>query len=217
MSRLRYAGVIGTVGSGNMTNSATSHTFTAPLTYDAGVTVPTLAGSDYFLLSILDSSGALSEIVKVTAYTSGTGVATIARAQEGTSGVSHTSGDKVTQAVYASDLGAKTIVFKFAGTLVTGVGATRFYNDSGVSWTLRAVRATVETSPSGGAVTVDLNINGTTAFTTQGNRPSIASAGTTNKATAIDVTTVADGDYLTADIDVATAPAANLTVEVTYA
>lgn len=105
MSRLRYAGLTGSIGSGNLTSSATSHTFTAPLTYANGVTVPTLTGSDYFLLTILGSSGALSEVVKVTAYNSGTGAATIVRGQEGTSGVTHNSGDAVTLAAYPSDLG----------------------------------------------------------------------------------------------------------------
>jgi hypothetical protein len=103
VSRLRYAGLTGSIGTGNLTSSATSHTFTAALTYAHGVTVPTLAGSDYFLLTILDSTGALSEIVQVTAYNSSTGTATIVRGQEGTSGVAHTSGDKVTNAAYPSD------------------------------------------------------------------------------------------------------------------
>ena len=103
MSRLRYAGLTGSIGSGGLTNSATSHTFTAALTYANGVTVPTLSGSDYFLLTILDSSGNLSEVVKVTAYNSATAAATLVRGQEGTSGVSHSSGDKVTIAAYATD------------------------------------------------------------------------------------------------------------------
>lgn len=104
MARLRYAGVVGTVGSSGLTTTATSHTFTAPLTYASGVTLPTLAGTDYFMLSILDTSGNLSEVVKVTAYNSGTGAATIARGQESTTGVTHSSGDKVTSAVYTTDL-----------------------------------------------------------------------------------------------------------------
>lgn len=109
MGRLRYAGLTGTIGSGNLTNSATSHTFTAPLTYANGVSVPTLSGTDYFLLSILATDGTLSEVVNVTAYNSGTGVATIARAQQGTSGVSHTSGDKVLLSAYADDFAAIAI------------------------------------------------------------------------------------------------------------
>ena len=104
MSNLRYAGVVGTISSGGLTSGATSHTFTAALTYANGVTVPTLGVNDYFMLSILDSTGLLSEVVKVTAYDSSTKVATLVRGQEGTAGVAHSSGDKVTMGVYASDL-----------------------------------------------------------------------------------------------------------------
>lgn len=129
MTRLRYAGVVGTVGSGNMTNSATSHTFTAALTYANGVTVPTLTGSDYFMLSILDTSGNLSEVVKVTAYNSSTKAATLVRGQEGTSGVAHTSGDKVTMAVYASDIGQTvksdvTSVYAYLGVAPSGTATS---------------------------------------------------------------------------------------------
>lgn len=105
MSRLRYAGLSGTVPS--LTNSATSLTFPSALVYGTSsstTNVPTLTGTDYFLLTILDSTGGLSEVVKVTAYNSSTLAATIVRAQEGTTGVSHSSGDKVTQAVYPSEV-----------------------------------------------------------------------------------------------------------------
>lgn len=117
----------------------------------------------------------------------------------------------------ASGGGTKTAVFKVSGTLVTGAGATRLYNDTGAAWTIASIRASVETAPSGGSVVIDVNKNGTTLFTTQANRPTITSTNTTSgKVTAIDVTSVSDGDYLTVDIDTTTAPAANLTVIVTF-
>lgn len=93
MARLRYNGLRGTLG-GSLTNSATSVTFGAALSYNNGAAVPTLSGGDYIPLTILDSSGNLSEVVNLTAYTSGATTGTIARGQEGTSGVSHASGDK---------------------------------------------------------------------------------------------------------------------------
>jgi len=108
------------------------------------------------------------------------------------------------------------LAIKYAGTFTTGIGATRLYNDTGVTWTIIACRAFVETAPSGGAVTVDVNKNGTTVFTTQANRPSISSGNlTSGKVTNMNVTSVADGDYITVDVDVTTAPAANLTATVT--
>jgi hypothetical protein len=45
-------------------------------------------------------------------------------------------------------------------------------------------------------------VNGTTIFTTQGNRPAIAAASNTSgKVTNMDVTTIANGQYVTIDID----------------
>ena len=111
----------------------------------------------------------------------------------------------------------KTATFKFSTSpLAVGTGATRFYNDTGSTLTIASVRASVETAPSGGSVVIDVNKNGTTIFTTQANRPTIATTAlTSGKVTAIDVTSFADGDYLTVDIDTYTSPAAQLTVEVT--
>jgi len=109
----------------------------------------------------------------------------------------------------------KTLAIKYAGTLIVGAGATRLYNDTGVTWTITAVRATVETAPSGGSVIVDVNKNGTTIFTTQANRPTIASGNlTSGKVTSANITSVADGDYLSADVDQIQAPAANLTMTI---
>ena len=126
-------------------------------------------------------------------------------------------GGEVEVDVTASGGGVKTACFKVAGGLFAGVGVTRLYNDTGASWTLLSVRATVETAPSGGSVVTDVHKNGTTVFTTQSNRPSITTGNNTSGAvTAIDVTTVSSGDYLTVDIDSTTSPAANLTVIVTF-
>jgi hypothetical protein len=103
--------------------------------------------------------------------------------------------------------------FKVGGTLSVAAGATRLYNDTLATWTIGSVRATVETAPSGGSVVVDVNKNGTTIFTTQANRPTIATATlTSGKVTTMNITSVAPGDYLTVDVDTTTAPAAELTV-----
>ena len=111
--------------------------------------------------------------------------------------------------------GPREALFKLSGTLATGTGATRLYNDTGASWVIASVRATVETPASGGTVVIDVNIDGTTIFTTQANRPTIAaSANTSGKVTSAEVTTVPDGSYITVDVDTVTAPAANLTVTV---
>lgn len=59
----------------------------------------------------------------------------------------------------------------------------------------------VRTAPTGAALIIDINKNGTTIWTTQGNRGQIAAAGSSNSTTTFDVTSLAAGDYLDLDID----------------
>ena len=103
MARLRYNGLSAALG-GSLTNSATAITFAAALTHSNGTNVPTITGTDYIPLEILDSSGHLSEVVYLTAYTAGATSGTISRGKEGTTGVSHASGDKVVCAVLVADV-----------------------------------------------------------------------------------------------------------------
>lgn len=109
-----------------------------------------------------------------------------------------------------------TPVFQRAGQLVTLTGTSRFYVEDVAS--ISSVRASVGTAPTGAAVIVDVNKNGTTIFTNQANRPTIAAGGHTATATPA-VTALAAGDYLTVDIDGvgSTNPGADLTVSVTLA
>lgn len=97
MARLRYNGLVAELG-GSLTNSGTTITFTAALSYNGGTAVPTVAGSDYVPLSIMSSSGGLAEIVYLTAYTSGATTGTISRGQEGTTGTTHSVGRSVVHA-----------------------------------------------------------------------------------------------------------------------
>jgi hypothetical protein len=96
--------------------------------------------------------------------------------------------------------GAGNAVFSVAGTLSTVTGLARWYNDSGRTLSIVKVRASVGVAPTGASLIVDVNKNGTTIFTTQSARPTIAAAGVTATGTPA-VTTLADGDYLTVDID----------------
>lgn len=95
-----------------------------------------------------------------------------------------------------------TFAFSLGGVLSVGTGTHRIYNDTGVDLQIRSVRASVGTAPSGSAVTCDVNINGTTIFSTQSNRPSIAAAGNTSgRITNMNTTAFTNGQYLTIDID----------------
>jgi len=59
----------------------------------------------------------------------------------------------------------------------------------------------VGTAPTGAALICDVHKNGTTLWTTQGNRPTIADAGTNAAITVPDVTALAQGDRLLLMID----------------
>lgn len=57
------------------------------------------------------------------------------------------------------------------------------------------------TAPTGAALIADVNKNGTTIFTTQGNRPEIAIDGNADDSGTPDVTSLSEGDRLSFDID----------------
>jgi hypothetical protein len=101
--------------------------------------------------------------------------------------------------------------------LTVAVGKSRLYNDTGATLTIKSVRASVGTAPTGSSIIVDININGTTIFSTQGNRPTIAAGGfTSGKVTNMNTATISDGSYFTVDLDAvgSTVAGADLTVQV---
>lgn len=91
------------------------------------------------------------------------------------------------------------IPFSLSGTLTTGVGTARFPMPYAAQ--ILGVRAAVGTAPTGAAAIFDVNKNGTTIFTTQGNRPQVAAAANQGAEAVPDVSTLAAGDYLTVDRD----------------
>jgi hypothetical protein len=116
-------------------------------------------------------------------------------------------------------VGAPGIVFPFSrgGLLATGVGTSRLYNDTGSTLVIKSVRASAGAAPAGASVIVDINVDGTTIFSTQANRPTIAASGVTSgKVTNMNTTNVADGSYFSVDIDQvgSTYPGADLTVQI---
>jgi hypothetical protein len=109
-------------------------------------------------------------------------------------------------------------VFSRAGSLIVATGAGRFYVPRARE--IIGVVAAVGTAPTGSTILVDVNKNGTTIFTTQGARPSIAIGATKVASAAVPaVTTVVAGDLLSVDIDQvgSTIPGADLTVIVLMA
>ncbi len=101
----------------------------------------------------------------------------------------------------APNLG-RSLMFHRTGTITVAAGTFSWYNDLGVPVTIRSVRATVGTAPTGASLIVDVNVNGTTIYGTQGNRPTIAASSTTSgKNTGMSVVAVADGARITVDVD----------------
>jgi hypothetical protein len=91
------------------------------------------------------------------------------------------------------------ITFSKSGVLTVGTGTGRFRFRR--ACTIVGVSAIVDTAPTGADIIVDVNLNGTTIFTTQANRPTIAASANNSSTTAPDVTAVVADDYMTVDID----------------
>jgi hypothetical protein len=104
--------------------------------------------------------------------------------------------------------------FSVTGVVAVATGKSRIYLEG--DYVVETVRAAVNTGPTGAALVVDVNKNGTTIYTDQSDRPSITAG--TNSATGNEpaVTALAAGDYLTVDVDQAgsTAAGSDLTVTV---
>ncbi len=66
---------------------------------------------------------------------------------------------------------------------------------------IRAVTVAVDATSAGASQIFDINKNGTTLFTTQANRPTVAAAAVSAAVTLPNVTTLAAGDVITVDCD----------------
>jgi hypothetical protein len=113
-------------------------------------------------------------------------------------------------------LGQKYFVLTVAGDLADDPGVLRLYNLTGKALEISKVHLAVNTAPTGATIIVDIHENGTTIFTTQGNRPSIAISDFTGESTTIDEPSWADGNYLQADVDQigSTVAGADLTITI---
>jgi hypothetical protein len=92
-----------------------------------------------------------------------------------------------------------TITFSFPGTLYVGAGASRLYMPRG--GTILSVLASVGSAPVGSPIILDLNLNGTTIYTDQSGRPTIAAGQNTDLVNPSTVTTFATNSYFTLDVD----------------
>jgi hypothetical protein len=116
----------------------------------------------------------------------------------------------------ADELIEETQTFSYTGTLAVTTGTHRW--TAAYDLTIVDARAVVNTQPTGATVIVDVNKNGTTIFTTQANRPTIAVSTNDSGLAVPDVTSYTAGDYIQVDIDQigSTIAGADLTVMVRF-
>jgi hypothetical protein len=87
------------------------------------------------------------------------------------------------------------------GALTIGANKSAEFVYRGPTGTIKRADAHVQTAPTGASIICDVNINGTTIWTTQANRVTIAATETSGTQASFDTTTITDGDILTLDID----------------
>ena len=108
----------------------------------------------------------------------------------------------------------KTITMFIPGTITVDTFPLRFLAPQAL--TIVSVEAAIQTAPTDASLIVDVNKNGTTIFTTQGNRATITTGNTEAASATPDVTTIALNDVITIDIDQvgSTAAGTHLTVQI---
>lgn len=105
------------------------------------------------------------------------------------------------------------------GAVTAGTGKGRYVNDTGEVLRVREVNLTAGTAPTGAALTVDVNVEGTSAFSVQASRPAIAigqKSATATPARAGSPVNVQPGEVVTVDVDTvgSTVAGSDLTVTV---
>ena len=102
-----------------------------------------------------------------------------------------------------SYLYARANFFICTGAGVLGGGADQGFHLRGYGdITFGEAEVLVKTAPTGQALIVDINKNGTSLWSaTQANRPQIAAGATAGETTSFDTTTATDDDVLTMDVD----------------
>jgi hypothetical protein len=109
----------------------------------------------------------------------------------------------------------KTILIPIDGNLTAGTNLS-FEIVVPFDMTCYEVYVNVKTAPTGANLIIDVNLNGTTIFTTQANRPAITAGNKTAVSPAPDVTSLPKNAVLTVDVDQigSTIPGGDLVVEI---
>lgn len=150
----------------------TAPTVTAHFAEDGAVTLPTLASGD---LSDMPASlaGNAGKVLTVD------------------------SGETEYELVHPSYL--RVFSFGISGAVSVAAGTLRILVPA--ACVVTNVTATVGTAPTGADLIVDINLNGTTLFTTQADRPTIAATTQDDLTSVPAVVSLAQNDVLTMDVD----------------
>lgn len=107
---------------------------------------------------------------------------------------------------------ARGISFYIDGELAVETNLLSVLSPLGL--TITGIRASVDVAPTDASLIIDINLNSTTIYTTQANRPEITTGNTSVTATLPDVTSISLGDKISLDIDQigSTLPGENLSV-----
>lgn len=113
------------------------------------------------------------------------------------------------------DRSLENLQFSRTGSVTVTTGVARIPVHGG-TFSIVSISVMCNTAPTGATILCDINKNGTTIFTTQANRPSIAISANVSTQGTPDVTSVTTGDYFTVDIDQigSTVAGADLTVSI---
>lgn len=93
-----------------------------------------------------------------------------------------------------------SVPFSSGGSLIVKTGTVGWTNRTGRTLTFLEVYLEVGTAPTGASLIVDVKKNGTTIWSTTGNRAAIAASATSGSSTTFNTTTMANGDRLTFDV-----------------
>jgi len=192
-----------------LTNAADSELYSDVLTPDATIEILSTfdAPAVPFYLVIDPHSPASREYVKVNSLGSaetGYNVWNVTRNLTGSVGTVHFDGALVrvaTMAQHFDDLWERPQPLRFVGTGAAGVIVGVMQEYSAEARTIIRCRAWAQGAPSGADLVFDVNLSGTTIFTTQANRPTVDDGDSLGAWTVPDVTTWPIDTPLTVDVD----------------
>ena len=93
----------------------------------------------------------------------------------------------------------RELSFFIAGNQYVHSHPARLYVNA--TTTIKDARCSVNTAPTGSSLIVDVNLDGTTIFSTQANRPTIAISGFTAVSGTPNTTSASSGSYFSIDVD----------------